>query len=560
MRSDPDNQHVTAAIENEETGFTTASDATTRQHLQGSLISMTPRQPTYIARLILVMQDCLAKLEAPNDDPFQLEQMAILIHESMSSSSRNYHSVQHVFDISKDLTDPLAILAALYHDVIYYNIDGGLSPSQAKILLRNYQGNSGGDGGGDGDGGRQCSNNLQLPVHDIHPDRVVLHTSTSSDGPEDVLLNMVEAIFGFTAGQGVSFQMGLNEFLSAVIAVRCLESTLTTPQLAQIACCIEATIPFRPRDVNTGQTPMERLFDRMVHVNQDFQLGLTEYEVVESVQRAALLSNQDISNFGTKDRNWFLDNTWSLLPETNESLRHQYLYTVKEFQQAVYKMNGFFNFLQPELVFSSFRDIPPPEHMAECVAECRRNLQVGKKYVGAKLLAISVLAAFCELTGGDAPMSLFMGDLPSRHHVSQRLEDSLPHIPVEKVDTGFCDRDVYSILYMGRRTETSFDIRQSPMAAYLYASLGDEGLQRVLTGPFGAALYPMTRDVALQLITILPRDAVTKIAQNMATVAVSRSARILQVIADLPDVVEGKTSSVREAKHRLNAPWYDRIV
>lgn len=46
---------------------------------------------------------------------------------------------------------------------------------------------------------------------------------------------------------------------------------------------------------------------------------------------------------------------------------------------------------------------------------------MGKKYVGAKLLSASVLAAFAQLTGGDAPMCLLIGDLPSRHHRSEKL-------------------------------------------------------------------------------------------------------------------------------------------
>jgi hypothetical protein len=76
--------------------------------------------------------------------------------------------------------------------------------------------------------------------------------------------------------------------------------------------------------------------------------------LVETVQRAACLQNLDVANFATTDRAWFLDNTWSLLPENNESLRHQYLYTVQEFQNAVFKLNGFFSFLKPNVTFQSF--------------------------------------------------------------------------------------------------------------------------------------------------------------------------------------------------------------
>jgi hypothetical protein len=53
---------------------------------------------------------------------------------------------------------------------------------------------------------------------------------------------------------------------------------------------------------------------------------------------------------------------------------------------------------------------------------------------------MSVLAAFAELMGGNAPVSLFMGDLSSRHHRSTTIEESLPFLPAkELVDF---DRDV----------------------------------------------------------------------------------------------------------------------
>ena len=89
---------------------------------------------TYISRLILQMESCLNVLDADNVTYPRLESMAIFIHESMSSSSRNYHSVQHVFDISRNLRDPIAILAALFHDCVYYHVDGGLTEIQEKIL------------------------------------------------------------------------------------------------------------------------------------------------------------------------------------------------------------------------------------------------------------------------------------------------------------------------------------------------------------------------------------------------------------------------------------------
>jgi hypothetical protein len=471
------------------------------------------RPQTYLGKLILQMETCLTELNAKNVTYPHLETMAVSIHGSMSNSSRNYHSVQHVFDISRELTDPISVLSAFFHDCIYYHVDGGLTADQAGLLKGIFHENPDGS-----------------------------HTFTTSSGEAaveeggDRLVPMVECIFGLPPNTKVT--AGLNEFLSAVIAVRSLQVNLPLEQLAQIACCIEATIPFRPVDKETGETMSEHLFTHMQEATQRFHLDFTEEDLIHSVQRACILANNDVGNFGSKDLHWFLDNTWSLLPETNETLRQQYLYTVKEFHLGIFKMAGFFNyFIRAEVVFQSFRGVPNEDYMTALQDQCRRNLIVGKKYVGAKLLAMSVLAAFAELTGGDAPMSLFMGDLPSRHHQSTTIEESLPFLPAEElVDI---DRDVYNLLAVGRRSETSFDIRQSPLAAYLYGRLGDEGLTKALGV---TKLSPMEKENAIAFLSALPRDVVEIIAQNMQMVALSRSDLIEAVVDQLPPPPEKNPS------------------
>ena len=235
---------------------------------------------------------------------------------------------------------------------------------------------------------------------------------------------------------------GLNEFLSIVVAMRKLEPILNRTVLCQIACCIEATIPFRPP--NKQGTPMDRLYARLQETNIQLNLCMKDEILVESVQPAACLQNLDVASFATTDRAWFLDNTWSLLLENNESLRHQYFYTVHEFQKAVFKLNGFFSFLKMNVIFQSFRGVPSQQELDLMTTQATRNMEVGCTYVCAKLLSTSVLAAFAILMGGVAPISLFMGDLPSHKHFSRRLEDALPLPSLERLQ--HFDLDVYNIL------------------------------------------------------------------------------------------------------------------
>ena len=522
--------------------------STAHETAERALCMPQDKRGTYIARLIICLEECLKQLgvsiKTHDNLLVSLERISCFIHESMSISSRNYHSVQHVFDVAEGLKeeDPIAVIAALFHDCVYYHVDGGLSDLQYDKLR-----------GVMSDQARAHQPGVPLSSSSSSKQLTTFYQAKTSDPlteTDDAVLCIVERVFGYIKGQHVNHQNGLNEFLSAVICVREMEPFLPKPILAQLACCIEATIPFRGKDEETGQTCSEKLFDRMIQVNTCFDMGFSHNELVQSIQRAVGLSNSDLSNFGAEDVLWFLDNTWSLLPESNEGLRRQYLSSVQQFQCAVFKMYGFFNFLKADMIFRSFQGKPSLEALETQSAHAARNLELGRKYVGAKLLSLSVLAAFAELTGGDAPISLFMGDLPSRTQristvsgqsgksglrnsrilsFSERIVEESQLYPDNETATNI-DAAVYEVLSKGRRTETSFDVKQSPMAAYLYSILGDEELSAILQN---VQFHPMTQDTAWNLLRRLPRSAVIEISKHIQYVAISRTEKIAALILNL---------------------------
>ena len=488
----------------------------------------TPSAETYLPRLVETIRNALLQMgiqleeeqgdKAENKHNRLIERMAVLIHDSMSAETRRYHSVQHVFDVASGVSDdPLAVLAALFHDSVYFHVDGGLSDLQRQHL------NIFEDAFAQGD---------KLPEYRV-----------KGNASDDTLLRMVENIFGFPLNAVVTHRNGLNEFLSAVVCVRLLEPLLPLQKLAEIACCIEATIPFRPNTTDAQGnvlTPPDRLYQQLDMTNTKFELGLTSDEMVQAVQRAVRVANEDVANFGTADVLWFLDNTWDLLPETNEALRKQSLYTVQDFQFAVFKMYTFFNYLKPGLVFQEYKGVPSAQVLHERQKYTSINLTLGSKYVGAKFLALSVLAAFAELTGGDAPVSLFMGDLPSPDRRTK-----CPLFPTGDLSQPSCiverDPTVFKILREGRRSETSFDIRQSPMAAYLYGHLGDELVSKLLRKPNDKweTLYPITEATARALLQELPRECVQKLGASLATMASSRKQALESLIQKITEDEKG---------------------
>jgi hypothetical protein len=517
--------------------------------MNGSFVGETPtfRPHNYISQLLVEMEEALLSLNATNMTLPKLESMAILIYESMSISTRNYHSVQHVFDlICQGLeNNPIAILAACFHDCIYYNVDGGLTPTQAKVLEGSIR--------IENDESCTCCSSSGWDRKFQSKTRYQFFATTTETSPKHTrLLPMVEMIFGYTPGQEITIPRdGLNEFLSAVVAVQQLHDHLPIEILAEIACCIQATIPFRKANLETGRSHMEQLYENMIATRTRFGLHLSDDQVVASVQRACLLSNSDVGNFGTTDRFWFLDNAWRLLPETNESLRDEYVYTVQQFHKALSNMYSFFGFLQPEVVFHEFQGVPTSQEISRLTDECRNNVKFGKTYVGAKLLAMSLLAALAVLSGGDeAPISLFTGDLRpeerrrssasislsdnKNEHITPSATNVMLHSrelpPPSEANLAKCTNLVYEILAIGRRTETSFDIKRSPWAAYLYASMGDEELSRIMQEQ---VLYPMNQERAWSLLRALPRTSVEVIAEDMCDIALSRAELIRDIVAQL---------------------------
>jgi hypothetical protein len=452
---------------------------------------------TYISSLISDLRSSLEQLGSPctstctcTASPRELEEWAIFIHECTSKESRGYHNIHRAFEISSG-AGPIQLIAAFFRDTVNCLVDQGLSKKQRHLL------------------------------EGVVNDKFVLSTSLQVNGHPH--LPLTAAIFGVTPGQDLSDGTGLDAFLSAVIVTHFLKDALTPAQLAQVVACLEATIPFR------GPESTEALYNRLSRANQVFSLGFSQEELTRSIQRAADLANRSHGNFSAKDATFFLDHTWSLLPEHNAALRESYLYTVHDFQVAVKAMYDFLMNLDPSRIFTSFRGVPNKAEMRDFVQSATLNLNLGRTYVRSELLSVSIVAAFAMLTGGDTPMSFFMGDLPSRNHSADRLADHFPTtISAERSPN--CNLQVYNILKSGRHCETSFDTRNSPLAAFLYAQLGDVGMEEILQ----KCMFPMTdKTVARNLLSSLPQKALELIGRDIASIAVSRAERIGTILQEL---------------------------
>lgn len=444
---------------------------------------------TYITCLIQDLRYCLKELGGQVTNA-QLEEWAILIHECLSTESRIFHSIHHVFEISVGC-DSIQMLGACFRDSISFVTDGELSPKQSKYVE-------------------------SILVDGSH--------LLSRGEKKDEHLDLVMDIFGLSDGQDVRSYDGLNVFMSAVLATRVLSGTISSTHLAQVVTCMEATIPFRPPV--DGKTALDRLFERLKQATTKHSLELQEEDIEETIQKAADLANRHIGNFATDDVASFLDHTWCLLPERSAALRRSFLYTVNDFLLATRDMERFMVGLQIDRVFQTFRGVPEGEEMESFHTHTAYNLEKGRKYLRAKLLSVCVIGAFAVLTGGDAPMSFFCGDLPSPGQLqSDRLGDSFPEATLDDD----CDLDVYEIMTRGRNVEQVFDTRNDPLAAFVYAALGNRGVNDALA----LCSFPMTLETARKLLEFLPSNTVQLVGLEIGKIALSRADGFKAIVEEL---------------------------
>ncbi len=407
-----------------------------------------------------------------------IERWGFSIHAALSAPGREFHNHDHVVDLLKD-GDPLEVIAALYHDAVYIQVDQGAPRSmkgEIELVLAQEPGASGGW--------------RVLP------------------GAAQPVTGEVLAVFGREVGDVVTGMTGLNELASALVAALQLEHALTREQRIAVAACIEQTIPFREDPCTELQTRLARL-------------GLAGEELEAAVTRAVRVGNRDVENFSDNDAGRFLDNTWKLLPESNPALHAPMVYTVRDYRVALQKMEGFLAWLPAERVFHQWGSEPAANVHARRVARTTGNLQLAVRYLRAKLYSIGLIEAIADVTGGDVPLDYFMGGLKSeKHPAMKRIEQFLPPL-AHALDL---DPSLHKLLAEGRASDdSSFDTGPSPLGAFLHAAVGEGAMMK---GVDGARRYWAGASEAGEFLESQPAKPVAAIARAAANIVETRRDRL----------------------------------
>ena len=376
----------------------------------------------------------------------KLEALAVTIHRAMTVQTRHFHTLEHVFNFV-DPDNAIFSLAALYHDIVYYQVDMGFSPQIWDIVSRYI---------------RQEDETFFVCDSAAASDRIFFLTLD---------------IFNLQLGQMLSSVDALNEFLSALVMNKQLSGLIAEKDLAFMTICIEATIPFRGFDL-AGRNHFEEMELRLPEIIARYDLKILKPELIEGIKNAVVFANKDIENFAETDPGRFLDNTWKLLPETNAALRLPDVYSIGAYREALLKMKVFFDALDPDTVFSRYRGVPTDDEYLQMVRLARNNVRVAQQYLGIKILGTTILEALAQATGGDAPLSLFMGDVPREGVTIKRLEYFLPELE----DPAWVDHNsiIYQLLESGRASEANFDMKNSPLSLFVYKTLPPDEIIRHL--------------------------------------------------------------------------------
>jgi hypothetical protein len=433
---------------------------------------MGQRSPVH--EIVNALWRALHALDSPADTT-EIERWGFSIHGALSATGREYHNHDHVIEIAS-AGDPLEVIAALYHDAVYIQVDQGPPPSMRAEMER-----------------------VLAPEGGLWR---VLPEAARGELTADVL-----AVFGRRAGDLVSGTTGLNELASALVASIQLEHALDRHQRIAVAACIEQTIPFRADPVHELHARLSRL-------------GLPETVLADTVRRALRVGNRDVENFADNDPARFLDNTWKLLPESNPALHSPLAYTVRDYRVALQKMESFLASLPAERVFHAWSGEPRPEIHARRVARTTGNLMLAVRYLRAKLYSIALVEAIADVTGGDGPLDYFMGGIKTELGPdTKRIEQFLPQLATATD----LDPPLHRLLSDGRASESSFDTRPSPVGAFLHATVGEAAVMR---GVDTAKRWWAGASDALAFLTAQPAQPVAAIARAAAHIIETRRDRL----------------------------------
>ncbi len=357
----------------------------------------------------------------------QLDQITQMVTASMSGEGRSFHTPEHVIEVGSG-EDAIAVLAALFHDLVYFQVDRGIPSHVAPYLVPLVQEKAG-----------------------------TICVGTAQDWSAYPAAQIVLQVFGMQFEQRLALASGQNEFLSALVAARVLEGLTSLRNIAQVAVCIEATIPFRAEP--SLELPASRLRKRLEKLNTEFNLGMNARELSEAIRRSVRLANRDVAGFGAGDAVEFFRGTWELVPETDPVLRTSENLSLRSYRDALGKMEAFFANLNPSQVFQVFEGEPAPAVYGTLFQNAQKHIELARVYFKVKLIAVGILEGLAQRHGIRLGPAALISELGEVFPVSTRSPNGM-------------EKTLLELLELSSESSAPFGFKKSPLSAYLVRVLG----------------------------------------------------------------------------------------
>lgn len=429
----------------------------------------------------------------------QMDEITDLVGGSMVGAGRYFHTPEHVIHVGSG-GDALSVLAAFFHDLVYFQVDQGVGINVARHIA---------------------------PF--IYEKDSELHLRPASHFAQHPFARAVLGVFGYQPGQKLPAMEGQNEFLSALAAGSVLSPYTNLSQIVQVAACIEVTIPFRSIS-KKGETAAQRLLERLKVVNKDLKLDFSADQLNAMVRRAVKMANQDVSNFGGESATRFLKNTWELVPEINPMLRSPTSYTVEGYRQALQKMERFFSGLDPLRVFQQFDGEPDAKTYKMLCANASNHIEEARYYFRLKLISLAMLEALSGTLGKNLGLPILMGELSNLASPEDRVEKFLPRLETVRQSTDEMEIRLLQLLEKNPEQEAEVGLKSSPLTAFLVRVVGFQPLLRVwaVTERFFAE-----DATPREFLEAFPAEAVGYISDAVSVLLQRRAHRISTFVGSL---------------------------
>ena len=452
-----------------------------------------------ISKLIGLIQKASFDLGIKPEDSW-VEQCALSVFSAMDHPNRVFHQLEHAFDLASNLRGA-SLFAALYHDVVYYQVDGHLPRKFEDMVMKTVSyGPSGGDG-------------YDWQIRD--------------EKRQSRYSKVALQLFGFSPLMKLKQGFGVNEFLSALCALEQLSGVLSDKDLLEVVACIEASIPFRATADNK-ESCFDRLYKNVFAASRLLGVSLTKKECEKIVKESVAFANVDVDNFARVDTGSFLVETWKLYLEMNPALRQANSFYFASYRSSLVSGLNFFLTLESEKVFRSYRNFPSENEITKKTARVNINLDIAVRYIETKLLTIGIMEAISDLTGGDAPISMLLGesgDKGVKEHIEDYLENPRFTIDKNKVKSSA----VYRLLALGKK-EGGFELAPSPLSTYLYDCLGEN---EVLELCDVARSYFAGRMSSFEFLLMIDQKMLASVILACAHICTTRSKKLMELASKM---------------------------